>query len=183
MQFLNNLSERGRVLLIGIVTIFIFIPLCYFAYSLTNNNNPNNKGTYYDKGSGQTVINGNEQPETYGVPSDKPTYLGTTKLLDIGVTKYQLAAIEDELLSFAKTVADKPSELSIDGKSIAPVSYDPSSANPVSQTSFTLLLDRKKKYTVQLQYSGLSVARILVSPFKGAQIYDSGAKDGANLTE
>lgn len=183
MQFINNLKPRGRQIFIGLITAFIVLPIFYFAYQASNNSDPNKQGTYYDKNSGQTVTNNNQTPETYGVESARPTYLGTTQLFDIGVTKYQLLAIEEALYLFAKKQTAKPSEISVDVKSIAEVSYDPEAANPVNQTSFIFQLDRKTNYKVTLWYSGLGTAKISVETLKGEQLYASPELDGTKISE
>ena len=183
MQFLNNLTDRQHQILIIGITVFIVLPFFYFIYQASSNNDPNKKGTYYDKNSGQTVVNDGAQPERYGVASDKPTYLGTTKLYDIGVTRYQLTALEQALLSFAKTVSDNPSELSIDTKTITSATYDPEADNPVSETTFILQVDRKTKYKVRMQYSGVSTVKIIVSDTKDQQLFVSSEIDGSKISE
>lgn len=183
MQFLNNLTDRQRQILIIGITAFIVLPFFYFVYQASSNNNPNKKGTYYDKNSGQTVVNDGSQPERYGVASNTPTYLGTTALFDIGVTKYQRVALEQALLSFAKTISDNPSELSIDTKSITAASYDPEADNPISETTFTLQVDRKTKYKVRMQYSGISNVKIIVSDMKDQQLFVSSEVDGSKINE
>lgn len=183
MQFLSNLTDKQRQYLIISVTLLIVIPLFYFVYQASNNSDPNKKGTYFDKNSGQTVTNNNALPETYGVDPTTPTYLGITKLFDIGVTKYQLVALEQALFDFAKTVSDKPSELSVDINSISEVSYDSESDNPTSEVSFILQVDRKTKYKIRMHYSGLGTVKITASSLKDEQLYISSEVDGTEISE
>jgi len=183
MQFISNLSDRQRQYLVIGTTLFIVVPFFYFVYQLSNNTNPNKKGTYYDKSSGQTVINDNSLPETYGTDTSKPTYLGTTELLKVGVTKYQLRALEQTLFDFAKTVSNKPSELSVDTKSISSVSYNSDSDTSASEVTFTLQVDRKTKYKIKMQYYDLSVVKIIAYSLKDEQLYISSEIDGSKISE
>lgn len=183
MQSINNLNDKQKKILIISLSVFIILPLFYITYQASTGNNPNKKGVYYDKNSGQTVTNNGAQPETFGVGSETPTYLGTAELFKIGVTKYQLAALEKALFDFAKTVSNKPSELSIDVKTITPVAYDPEAENPVNETSYLLQVDRKTKYKIKMQYSGLGTVKIYASNLKGEQLFVSEEIDGTTISE
>lgn len=183
MQSLNNLSPRGRVLLIGVVSVFILLPLFYFVYSATSNNNPNKPGTYYDKGSGETVTNNKQQPEDFGTDGSTVTYLGTAPLFDIGVTKFQLAATKKALLDFAKTTTDEPSEISINKESISAASYNPEVANSRSEVSFVIQVDRKTKYQIRLQYYDITKIQLYGGPLKADESFKSQEIDGSTITE
>lgn len=180
MQSLNNLPPRGRQILIGAATTLIVLPLFYFLYVSTGNSDPNKKGTYYDKGSGETVTNTNQTPETYGTTGDNQTYLGIAELLTYGVSKYQVEALKSALTAYGKTRAPQASEYSIVSKSITVA--DPSEDSTDDIVTFDVLVNRKDTYKATMRYFNLSSIQLTLKTKGGEVIYTSKEIDGSNLS-
>src|SRR5688500_8888385 len=74
-----------------------------------------NSREYYDKASGETVSDpDNRTPETFGRKGDEPVYLGTSKLLDVGVTSTQLAGTKLAFYNYSKQRKTRIKEVSVD---------------------------------------------------------------------
>lgn len=182
MQSLNNLSPRGRQFLIGAVTIFVALPLFYVLYTTTQNSDPNKPGVYTDKGSGETVTNNKQAPQTYGTNGESITYLGVSELLMVGVSKYQVAALKSALESYAKTLSPEAKEFSITTKTIKVASRDPESEDTSESVDFDLVVDRKTTYKATLRYFDLSSAQLTIKTKRGEQVYTSKEIDGSQLS-
>lgn len=177
MQSLNNLSPKGQRILIGVITAFIAIPLFYLAYNASNSSDPAKRGTYYDKGSGETVTNNNQTPETFGTDGVNITYLGIGELLDRGVTKYQVAALKSALKDYAKTRSPQALEFSITSKTIE-VTEDDSSRTML----FELRVDRKDTYKAKTRYFDISSMQLTITEKDGDLVYSSKDIDGSTLS-
>lgn len=179
MQSLNNLSPRGRQLLIGGLTLFIALPLMYFVYNATGTSDPTRKGTYYDKGSGETVTNNDQTPETFGTNGDNQTYLGTSELLPIGVSKYQIDALKSALTTYGKTRSPQASEYSVTTASIKVGERDPNDSDLVDTVVFDVLVNRKDTYKATLRYFNISSAQLTLRTKGGQIIFTSKEIDGS----
>jgi hypothetical protein len=179
MQSLNNLSPKGQRILIGVVTALIAIPLFYVAYNVSTQSNPAQKGTYYDKGSGETVTN-NQSPETFGTDGTNITYLGLGTLLEKGITKYQIAAYKDALKTYALTRSPRALEFSITTDTIQ---TRPGSSPGTQNMSFELRVDRKDTYKAEMRYFNISSIQLTITEKDGDPIYTSKEVDGSTLSE
>lgn len=178
MQSLNNLSPRGRQIVIGVITALIIVPLFYILYVATSSSDPSNKGTYVDKGSGETVTNTNQTPETYGTDGNNQTYLGVSELLTVGVSKYQVVALKSALTAYGKTRTPEASEYSIAIKTIS-VTDNEDGDNTVS---FDVLVNRKDTYKATLRYFDLSSIQLTLKTKSGDLVFISKEIDGSTIS-
>lgn len=181
MQSLNNLSPRGRQILIGAITLFIVLPLFYVLYTATSNSDPRKQGTYYDKGSGETVTNTNQTPETFGTDGQNVTYLGVSDLLTVGVSKFQVNALKSALADYGNTRSPQAKEFSITTKTIEVAESSEESTS--DSVSFEIKVDRKDTYKATLRYFDLSSAQLTLKTKSGELIYTSKEIDGSTITE
>lgn len=181
MQSLNNVSPRGRQILIGGITMLIILPLFYFVYNASSNSDPRKQGTYYDKGSGETVTNTNQTPETFGTDGQNVTFLGISDLLTVGVSKFQIAALKSALKDYGNTRSPEAKEFSITTKTIEVAESSEDSTS--DSVDFEIKVDRKDTYKTTLRYFNLSSAQLTLKTKSGELIYISKEIDGSTLTE
>ncbi len=180
MQSLNNLSPRGRQILIGAITLFIVLPIFYLLYSTTSNSDPRKQGTYYDKGSGETVTNTNQTPETFGTDGSNITFLGVSDLLTVGVSKFQVEALKSALKDYGKTRSPDAKEFSITTKTIEVA--DNNEEASYDTVTFEIKVDRKDTYIATMRYFDLSSIQLTLKTKKGDLVYASKDIDGSTLT-
>ncbi len=172
-----NFRENGRTyLLIAVVTVLLIAPFVYLAVKKGNlSGKTSSTGEYYDKNSGETVSNpAGKAPENFGGTADHPVYLGFSKLLDIGVSKYQLEALKYAFEQYGKSSNQSPKEVSLTVDSIHSTLHNPSDPNSKDTVTFDVTLDRKQAYKAKVEYSDITAVRLYLSdPQTGSLIYDS----------
>jgi len=185
MQSQNNnpmlygiFKSRKRVVVLCVVIALFFLIWLYFV--IKGGQRGIGPGDYYDKGSKETVSNPpNRQPETYGTTeTNPPTYLGFSKLLDIGVTSFQVDATKESFYRYSKKDQKNIKEVSIFVDSIKAVYRDRDSADPNQTATFDVKIDRKDTLKAKLVYSELRVARLYLYDAKtNGVLFDSGNID------
>jgi hypothetical protein len=139
-------------------------------------------GEYYDPNSKQTVSDPEgKSPDNYGRNPDAPIFLGTSNLLDYGVGSDQEQDLQFAIFQYFNGNKQKVKEVSVVVDSIAPVPHDRNSASTTETINFDIVVDRKTKYKVRMDYFDLSSAQIFMSDTVGTQVYDSGVVSNQHL--
>ncbi|HEU4914144.1 MAG TPA: hypothetical protein VFT16_01935 [Candidatus Saccharimonadales bacterium] len=141
------------------------------------------KGEYYDPNSKQTVSNPQgKAPDTYGRDAAAPIYLGTASLLDYGVTSGQEQDMQFAIYQYFKSEGQKVKEVSVVVDSIAVEPYDSNNENTLGTINFDIVVDRKTKYKVKMNYFDLVSIQLYLYDATGAtQLHDSGVISNQHL--
>jgi hypothetical protein len=110
------------------------------------------------------------QPSRYDI-----NFQGTDNLTNIGITSFQLQAMEQGFFTFAPSVQT----VTINAKSMSNVSRDDTTGE--FSMTFNVTLDNHPNYRASIVYSGLSTLRLVLNNPQGAQVFDSGDIDGSTL--
>lgn len=165
------LLNKPKVWLIGAAAILLAI-LISVAFWASNSQKP---GEYFDRGSGETVYDPEGRtPEKFGQDENQPLILGISKLLDYGLTKYQLEALATAFTNYSES-KQQLGEVSIQVATIAAQPRDPNSEKDTLK--FDAVFDRKDTYLVTLDYFDLTAVRLIISAADGKEIYNSGVID------
>ena len=159
----------GSVFLVLLTMVFSI-----FAFRHKPNTSKIKPGSYYDKGSGETVSNpAGKTPETFGGTVDTPIFLGFDDLLTIGVSKLQLDAIKKAFDNYSKDGNKHIKEVSVTIASIKRVGPDRDSNEPGDIVTFDVTLDRKQTFKAKVESQSLTVSRLYLSDPNGKLVFDS----------
>ncbi|HUC89795.1 MAG TPA: hypothetical protein VMR45_03260 [Patescibacteria group bacterium] len=183
---MDNTSKRNLLIIIVVVVVVILGVIALVAVnksSTTTTDVTSSKSDSYDKNSGQTVSNpAGKTPDTYGTNAAAPIYLGTSNLLDYGVSSDQEADLRYSLYQYFKTTSKNVTEISVTTNSISPVNHDPNSDSNVFTINFDFVVNKKDQYKAKLDYFDLSSIDLHIYDSKGTtQLYDSGTVTSQHL--
>ena len=179
MQLQNNnpsglFKSRKHVVVLCVVIGLLFLVWLYFA--IKSGQRGVGPGDYYDKGSKETVSNPpNRQAETYGTTkTDRPVYLGFSKLLDIGITSLQVEATREAFYRYSRAGQKNIKEVSIFVDTIRSVYKDRESTDTKRTATFDVKIDRKDTLKAKLEYFELRVVRLYLYDSKtNGTLFDS----------
>ena len=135
-------------------------------------------GRYTDPYSGETISDPPDKaPEKYNANPDTPVFLGYTKLLDLGISSTQVNDYQYAIFQKYKTENKKVSEVSIDVKTINLQQHDRYSSSNVDTALFDIVVDRKDRFKVKMDYYDLTKIHLYMFDTTGKQLYDSGELD------
>lgn len=160
-------NSRKRLILVVIIIVSTSILILYsLSLFLSKDKKPleenkaNQTNEYYDPGSGETVSNPPDRtPETYGVDNNEPIFLGTSRLLDFGVTKYQLEDLKNAFMAFSKTKNNDVKEVSI---SVNTIKNGPDIDEQTRSVTFDTTINRNEKYQAELHLVIIQKARLIL---------------------
>lgn len=157
MQSQNSNSRKKVVITLLVIAVLVVVTAIAI---VTKKQGEDELGEYYDPGSGETVSNPkNREPEKYGTIGPDITLLGTTRLLDIGVTKYQIDGLRSALLSYSDRREGRPiSEASVNTSTIKSEILNNAEADRIVR--FELTINRTEKYDAELSLIGIKSARL-----------------------
>lgn len=182
MQFINNSysddnesNDLKKKVLFGLVVLMMFLVSALVLYLVfgrsSKSNTTDNAGLYYDPGSGETVANPPGQtPETYGSQGKEITYLGFSKLLDYGASKFQLEATKLAFENYSKTRGNDIKEVSI---TVSSIKNGPDGDDLSIVINFDLKINRQEDYQAQLQLHMIRQVKLTLKK-GGTNIYESG---------
>lgn len=132
--------------------------------------------SYYDPYSGETIDYPTcKAPEVYGNSAAGTVFLGSSRLLDEGISLEQLKSYEYGAYQYFKGQSPKVTELSIDKSTIRYTLHDPNSTEPRDNISFTLVANRITKYKASLDcFNSSSIQLKLYNIENNSQVFDSG---------
>ena len=111
----------------------------------------------------------------WGCSAAGTIFLGSSRLLDEGISIEQLKTYEYAAYQYFKTLNPKVTEISIDKTTIKFKLHDPNSTNTRDNLSFTVVTNRITKYTASLDvFDTSSVQLKLFTQENNSQVYDSG---------
>lgn len=128
-------------------------------------------GEYYDPWSHETLSNPpGKTPEKSDAPKDMPLMLGTVRLIEVGVTRFQEAAYRLAMYQFTRKRCPPAVEVSIDVDGVNTLRQ----ANGDWVVKFRVRMDRSAVYRASLQLIGLARIRLtLHRPGSTAAVYRS----------
>ena len=171
-----NLKQNGRLYaIIVIVTIALIAPFIYLAVKQSGQKAGTSTGEYYDPGSGETVSDpAGRTPENFAGNAEGPVYLGFSKLLDIGLTTYQLDAVKYTFEQYGRTSNQKIEEVSLTVNSLATERHNEEDPIPKDKVFFDVTINRKQTFKARVDYFDLTSVQLYLSdPKTGKVIYDS----------
>jgi hypothetical protein len=180
-----KLNPKIRAIVAIILIAVIFVILIIATYNKNNSKQPSlDSGKYVDPNSGETISNPKGKgPDTYGSASNEPIYLGTTELINRGVTTDDLNKLKAAFYDYSAKNNKNIREVSINIASIQTPARDPNTTDP-SIITFNVVFDRKDTYRARFQYTGLGDVRLILYNSKtNAQVYDSGTFGGYDSGE
>ena len=185
MQFRNNSvdqnTHRKKAIIKSTVVVIFLLTISIVIVIITRTGNDNqDTSEYFDPGSGETISDHkNKSPETFNSDPDQPVFLGFSKLIDYGVTQYQVEGLKRILSMYSKTNGKSIKEASI---SIDTIKYDNNNDDPnslIHYASFDMTINRTDKYTAKLSLDGINMVQLNLSK-DGTVIYQS---DNYDTTE
>ena len=169
-----------KVLVIILCTLFV-VGFIVFMNSRTKTNEKQKdtsltQNSYTDPYSGETVdYPGGKGPDEYGNSAAGTVFLGSSRLLDEGISLEQLKSYEYAAYQYFKTLSPKVTEISLDKSTIKFKLHDPNSANQRDNISFTIVTNRTTKYNASLDtFDTSSIQLKIFSQENNSQVYDSG---------
>lgn len=169
MQFTNNSkqhqddSSRRKILLVIAITFaLIILPLImYLSTSKDDTPNTEGSGQYHDPVSGETVSDPEgKAPETYGTDSPPIDFLGFHRLMDRGATMYHADAVKKAFEDYSKNRDEKIKEISLYEETIKLQPFERGAE--VRVLKFSVLINRKDRSDVELEYSNLTKAKVRI---------------------
>lgn len=168
-------STRKKQILV-ILSIVVFAFLIFLTFRTQNNKKQGEE--YYDEGSGETIYNPKDRaPESYGAQSDRPIYLGFSKLLDYGISKFQLDSTKEAFYMYSKTNNNNLKEVSIFIDTIKISSRNRESPDLKQTASFEVKFNRVTTVKATLSYFDLRSIQLILQDSAGTQLFDSGIVD------
>ncbi len=166
----NSPNKRRLIIVIILVILIIFLIIGLIFYS--QRNKPDEINEYYDPGSGETVSDPvGKSPENFENIGKTPTYLGFSKLIDFGVTKYQEEGIKTAVTLYSRENNNFINESSITTSSIKISDYD--DPNTLIRTAeFEMVINRKDKYQAKAILDGIKNVNVILSK-DGKKVYES----------
>lgn len=182
MQFTGN-NDGGRqnkktiLLIAGGVVVLILV--LFLVLQQSNNQIPPDTGLYHDPHSGETVSDPeNWEPENFAMQSNTPIFLGFSKLLDIGVTQFQLDAAKGGFTEYSTTKNNYIKEVSLHVNSIKREPFDRESPDPTQRVAFTVTINRTEVLEAKIIYTSIQNATLLLYK-DGGQIFESTSADSS----
>lgn len=167
----NSGTGSQKKLVLGVFTA-VFIALLLILLNSFGNNKNNGTEQYFDPGSGETISDPEgKTPEAFSSTGGVVVYLGFSKLLNKGVSQFQIEAIKTAFLNFSGTLQTPTKEISIDTSTIQRTPFD--SSDETKELTFMITLDRTTFYSVNFVYTNFRNAKIILSS-NGGIIFDSG---------
>lgn len=166
----NSPNKRKLIIVIILVTIIILLIIGFIFYNQRDKSDEVNE--YYDPGSGETVSNPDgKSPENFEKIGNTPTFLGYSKLLDVGVTKFQEEGLKTAVTLYSRENNNFISESSITTSSIKISDYD--DPNTLIRTAdFEMTINRKDKYQAKAILDGIKNVNLILSK-DGKKVYES----------
>lgn len=167
MQFTDNNygaqpNNKKVIILIAVSVVSIAI-IAVLALQRSNKQAPPDAGLYHDPNSGEIVSDPEGwQPENFAGQANAPIFLGFSKLLDIGITQFQLDAAKGGFGEYSATKNDYVKEVSLHVNSIKREAFDPDGADPTRRVSFTVTINRTETFSAKLEYTTIQNASLLL---------------------
>jgi len=169
-----EIQKKRIIIFIGI--FFAFILIISVIYLVVNKPNsttgdPTIITTYTDPGSGETVYTTpNKTPESAG-PSATITYLGFSKLLNIGMTFDQLTLLKSYFAAYSTDQKTPIKEISITVASLKQIINRDTGEVTVT---FNITIDRNSVYNATIKYSSITTLSLTINnPSDNIIIYQS----------
>lgn len=182
---MSNKAKKILVIVAGVVCVVLLV----YVASRGGNQNPVTPSvgltdnSYYDPYSGETVdYPGGKAPDVYGNTAPELVFLGSSRLLDEGISLEQLKSYEYGAYQHFKGQSPKVTELSIDRSTVKFTLHDQNSTEPRDNISFTLVANRTTKYKASLDCIGASSIQLkLYNIENNSQVFDSGVVTNQSL--
>lgn len=180
-------NRKRKLIVIGVVAVFLIIfGLIVVLSNKTQKEKPipdiSNSGRYKDPYSGQTVSDPPDKaPELYGRNPDAPIFLGTTKLLNYGITSHQVKDFQFGIFQYFQSKKQKIKEVSVDVSTITLKPHDRYSSSTVDTVNFDVVIDRTDRFKVQMDYYKLTAIHMYMNDSSGQRVYDSGELDNKEI--
>lgn len=177
----NQPKDHTKLILIaGILVSAVVVIVCLLVFGSHSKTPSNGVGSpsadHYDPTSGETVSNpSGKGPDTYGQNSNAPLFLGTSNLLNYGLTTDQVADVKLAFTNYSTSLKTPVKQVSIDVRSIKASPPGHEDPNAPSYVTFNVVLDNATTYAAKAQYNDLeSIELFLTDPKTGRLIFDSG---------
>lgn len=171
-----NIKDNGRLYaVIAIVSIALIAPFIYLAIKQFGPKTTPDSNEYYDQGSGETVSDpAGRTPENFAGNAEGPIYLGFSKLLDKGLTKYQLDAVKYAFEQYGKASNQKIEEVSLTVSSLTTERHNENDPIPKDKVFFDVTINRKQTFKTRVDYFDITSVQLYLSDTKtGAVVFDS----------
>ncbi len=176
------MNQRTKKIILVIACIVLVVTIMVFASSKNKQNSTDQGSTslqqdsYKDPYSGETVdYPKGKGPDQYGYSAAGTIFLGSSRLLDEGISLEQLKSYEYAAYQYFKTLSPKVTEISLDKSTVNFKLHDQNSTEPRDNITFTLVINRTTKYNASLDvFDSSSVQLRMYDQEKNSQVYDSG---------
>jgi len=170
----SNGSKKKILIAVTVAILFSSLVVAFVLLQIQKksqkSDTPGESGLYYDPGSGETVSDPPDKtPETYGSQGRELTYLGFSKLLEFGVSKFQLDATKLAFENYSKSRDNNIKEVSITSSSIK---NGPDKDDFTLSVEFEFVINRKEHYQAELQLHMIRQVKLILKNGE-AKIYES----------
>lgn len=176
----SRLDDSGRRKFVVVVAIILLVSgiITLIVYALTSRTQEEPAPTdtlYNDPYSGEVISDPpGKASETFGTDPNAPTFFGQSKLLDVGISHFQVRGMQDGVYEYFTSQNQQVREISVvvDTINIVPRSrFSDSTKNTVQ---FDIVADRKTTYKVTMDYFDIRSIQLYIADDTGKQLFDSG---------
>lgn len=171
MQSINKLHPKTKIIILIAIALILFLFLTLAPKDSEIINVEDNE--YYDPGSGETVFNPSDRdPESVGSLTKDIVHLGTSSLLDVGMSMDQIDLYKQAVTNYSESKNSYVDEVSIN---ISTIETDSSHEKGYYNTiNFELTINRQDVYDAEINLSGISTIEFNIQDKAGNLIYTSG---------
>ena len=180
---------KNRKVIIALVAVVIVIGVAFIATNKNKSNNTPatkiNSGQKTDSDSGEVISDPpGKDNDTYGTNTDAPLVLGTSNLIDQGISLEQEDSLKYALYSYFGGQSKGTKQISVIIDTIIAVPHDPNSDSTVGTVNFSVRVNEKTTYKVTLNYfDDMESVQVIIKDTLDSQLYDSGQISGKSLQD
>ena len=179
MQYLNNdepLVKKRNLLFVGVGLVAVVTISILLFVSSHGKKTKKPLETYYDPGSGETISNPlGKVPETTGQASQNTAvYLGFDKLLNVGITNYQLEAIKQAFSNYFFEKNQGVKYISATVATIVRTAPNRDTNDERDIVTFSGTFDQTTKFNARVESSDSQTSRLYLYDKNDKLLFDSG---------
>ncbi|MBX6334334.1 hypothetical protein IRY61_03285, partial [Candidatus Saccharibacteria bacterium] len=162
------------ILIVASILVIIGVIILRLARQEEQTQTPPNP-LYSDPYSGEEISDPpGKTPETFGTDPNAPTFFGQSKLLDVGISHFQVRGMQDGVYKYFKSQSQQVREVSVVVDTINVVPRSRFSDSTKNTVQFDIVADRKTTYKVTMDYFDIRSIQLYIADETGKQLFDSG---------
>lgn len=176
--------RRFFIIVLAAISVLVIIGAVIFSLTRQKQSQTPQETLYTDPYSGEVISDPpGKTPETFGRDVNAPTFFGQSKLLDVGVSHFQVSDLEYGIYQFLKTENQKARQVSLVVNTIAVAPRDRFSDSTKNTVRFDIVVDRETTYKVTMDYFDIRSIQLYIADENGNQLFDSGVLADRSINE